>query len=241
MGNSRDRVALVTGGSRGIGRAVVEALLGRGDRVWFTGLDRARVEAVEAELSQRYPPPLVAGRMCDVRRWSAVETLVAEIVATDGRLDVLVNNAGIGLFGPADEMAPDDFRAVIETNLIGAFHCIRAAAPLMVEQTSGWIFNIASLAAKNPFAGGVAYNASKFGLLGLSEAAMLDLRQAGIRVAAICPGSVETEFGAGRMMDGKSWRLQPEDVARVVTDLLDFPDRALPSKIEIRPTRPPQK
>ncbi len=240
MTNPTSHVALVTGGSRGIGRAVVEALLRRGDRVWFTGLDAARLAAAERELGERYPPPLAVGRVCDIRHFPAIENLVAEIDERDGRLDVLVNNAGLGYFAPVDEMDPEMFETVIETNLTGAFHGIRAAAPLMRRDGKGWIFNIASLAAKNPFAGGAAYNASKFGLLGLSDAAMLDLRHAGIRVAAICPGSVETDFGSGRMRDGGDWRLQPEDVAKVVTDLLDFPDRALPSRIEIRPTRPPK-
>ena len=177
-----------------------------------------------------------------MRSQTAVEELVAWVEAESGRLDVVVNNAGLGRFGPVDELSGDDFREVIETNLLGAFYAIHAAAPIMKRQGEGWIFNIASLAAKNPFAGGAAYNASKFGLVGMSEAAMLDLRQFGIRIAAICPGSVDTDFGGGMMRSpGATWRLAPEDIARVVTDLLDFPARALPSLIEIRPTRPPQK
>jgi 3-oxoacyl-[acyl-carrier protein] reductase len=176
-----------------------------------------------------------------VRDGAAWEALVAEIDAADGRLDLLVNNAGLGHFAPVDEIALDVFREVIDTNLVGCFLGMRAVAPLMKRAGRGWIFNIASLAAKNPMAGGAAYNASKFGLLGLSEAAMLDLRHHGIRVATILPGSVETGFGSGRMRDGGSWRLQPEDVARIVTDLLDFPERALPSRVEIRPTKPPVK
>jgi len=241
MSDSQPRVALVTGGTRGIGRAVVEALLTRGDRVWLTGRSEETVARAVDELSELHPPSLVAGRVCDVRDYDAVAALVDEIVESDGHLDVLVNNAGIGQFGPVDEFDPAAYRELIEVNLLGVFHGIRAAAPAMKREGRGWIFNVASLAAKNPFAGGSAYNASKFGLLGLSEAAMLDLRHHGIRVAAILPGSVETEFGAGRMMDGKSWRLQPEDVARIVTDLLEFPDRALPSRVEIRPSRPPAK
>jgi len=234
------RVALVTGGNRGIGRAVVEALLARGDRVFFCGRSADTVEATKRELYVRYPGQVDA-RLCDVRDAAAVEALVGWAVDEAGRLDVLVNNAGLGHFAPVDEMPVEEFREVIETNLLGAFYAIHAAAPIMKRQGSGWIFNIASLAAKNAFAGGSAYNASKFGLVGMSEASMLDLRHHGIRMAAICPGSVETDFGAGRMQDGQSWRLQPEDVAKVVTDLLDFPDRALPSLIEIRPSRPPKK
>ena len=234
------RVALVTGGSRGIGRAIVEALARRGDAVWFCGRNADGVRAAERELAKLYPGP-VRGRVCDVRDFGAVERLVGELVAAEGRLDVLVNNAGLGHFAPVDELEPERFREVLEVNLFGVFHGIRAAAPVMVRQGSGWIVNVASLAAKNPFAGGAAYNASKFGLVGMSEAAMLDLRQRGVRVAAICPGSVATELRTGFRSEPQDWMLAPEDVAKVVTDLLDFPDRALPSLIEIRPSRPPKK
>ena len=240
MSAGEARVALVTGGSRGIGRAVGEALLERGFRLYFCGRSPELVEAVQRELYIRFPGRVDA-RLCDVRRQEEVEALVAWVLAAAGRLDVLVNNAGLGRFAPVDEISGDDFREVIETNLLGAFYAIRAAAPAMKQRGEGWIFNIASLAAKNAFAGGAAYNASKFGLVGMSEAAMLDLRHFGIRMAAICPGSVETDFGSGVMKDGNSWRLQPEDVAQVVTNLIDFPPRALPSLIEIRPSRPPKK
>ncbi len=236
------RVALVTGGSRGIGRATAESLLERGFRVFFCGRSPDMLENTQQQLFIRYPGQ-VASRLCDVRSQSAVEELVAWVEEETGRIDVLVNNAGLGHFGPVDELSGDDFREVIETNLLGAFYAIHAVAPIMKRQGEGWIFNIASLAAKNPFAGGAAYNASKFGLVGMSEAAMLDLRHFGIRIAAICPGSVETDFGGGimRSSSGADWRLAPEDIAKVVTDLLDFPARALPSLIEIRPTRPPKK
>ncbi len=241
--SSPSRVALVTGGSRGIGRATAEALLERGFQVYFCGRSPEVLGDAQQQLSVR-SPGRVFSRLCDVRSQSAVEELVAWVEEESGRLDVLVNNAGLGRFGPIDELSGDDFREVIETNLLGAFYAIRAAAPIMKRQGEGWIFNIASLAAKNPFAGGSAYNASKFGMVGMSEAAMLDLRHFGIRIAAICPGSVETDFGGGIMRSprgGADWRLAPEDIAKVVTDLLDFPARALPSLIEIRPTRPPKK
>ena len=242
MSGAGAKVALVTGGSRGIGRAVGEALLERGFRLYFCGRSPELVEAVQRELYIRFPGRVDA-RLCDVRSQEAVEALVAWVEQEAGRLDVLVNNAGLGRFGPIDELTGEDFREVIETNLLGAFYAIHAVAPIMKRQGEGWIFNIASLAAKNPFAGGAAYNASKFGLVGMSEAAMLDLRHEGIRIAAICPGSVDTDFGGGIMRSprGGDWRLAPEDVAKVVIDLLDFPARALPSLIEIRPTRPPKK
>jgi NAD(P)-dependent dehydrogenase (short-subunit alcohol dehydrogenase family) len=233
-------VALVTGGNRGIGRAIVEALLGRGLRVWFCGRSRESVQAAERDLA-RAGRPAVHGRACDVRDYAQVEKLIAEIELADGRLDVLVNNAGLGHFAPVDEMDPARYREVIEINLVGPFHVIRAGAPLMRRGGGGWIFNVASLAAKNAFAGGSAYNASKFGLVGMSEAAMLDLRHQGLRVAAICPGSVATEMRTTFRAEPQDWMLRPEDVARVITDLLDFPERALPSLVEIRPSRPPKK
>ena len=239
MDNSeQERVALVTGGTRGIGRAVVEALLAENWRVDFCGRTGDSVRTAEKELGN----PRARGRACDVRDQDAVQALVDWTVEQHGRLDCLVNNAGLGIFAPVDELSGDDWRQVIETNLSGAFYGIRAAAPVMRKQGSGWIFNIASLAAKNPFAGGAAYNASKFGMVGLSEAAMLDLRHHGIRVAAILPGSVDTEFGhpEASARAGGGWRLAPEDIARAVLDLTRYPDRALPSLIELRPTRPPR-
>jgi 3-oxoacyl-[acyl-carrier protein] reductase len=232
--------ALVTGGSRGIGRAVAQALLSEGWCVALCARSDATLGEVVSELEAAHPGR-VLGRPADVRSAAEVEALVRWAEETGGPIDCLVNNAGIGLFGPVDELDGEAWRAVIETNLSGAFYAIRAVAPGMRARGRGWIVNIASLASKNPFANGAAYNASKFGLLGLSEAAMLDLRPHGIRVAAILPGSVETDFTgpSGRQPGG--WKLTPEDVARSVTDLLRYPDRALPSRIELRPTSPPRR
>ncbi len=230
-------VAAVTGGSRGIGRAVVEALLADGWRVHFSSLSPASAKEAAAALEAEHGPR-VQGRPVDVRDPAAIGGWIEDVAERTGRLDCLVNNAGVGGFAPVDEISVDEWRRILDTNLYGAFWALRAAARQMKVRGGGWILNIASLAARNPFAGGAAYNASKYGLLGLSEAAMLDLRQHGIRVCAILPGSVETDF-AGRGGDG-SWKLEPEDVARAVTDLLRYPDRALPSRVELRPTRPPK-
>jgi 3-oxoacyl-[acyl-carrier protein] reductase len=236
----RRRVAIVTGGSRGIGRAAVEALLGAGYRVFFGSRSRESVEKALAELGGRFGAA-VAGRPLDVRRQEQVDAFVEWVIAEEGRIDCLVNNAGMATFGPVDGLSGDQWREVIETNLSGQFYCIRAVAPRMKQQGSGWIFNIASLAGRNPMAGGAAYNASKYGAVGLSEAAMLDLRQFGVRVAAILPGSVDTSFGdPGRRSGDRSWMLAPEDVAAMILHLLSYPDRALPSLVEIRPTRPPR-
>ncbi len=231
---NEERVAIVTGGSRGIGRAVVEALAGDGWRVFLCSLHRDSVERALSEIGSG-----VAGRAVDVREQEEVEAFVAWVLEKAGRVDCLVNNAGLGRFGRVDELSGDTWREVLRTNLDGTFYFIRAVAPAMKRQGSGFIVNIASLAGKNPFAGGAAYNASKFGMMGLSDAAMLDLRHDGIRVAAIMPGSVDTDFGHGR--EDTAWMLTGEDVARVVTDLLAFPERALPSRVELRPSKPPKK
>ncbi len=239
MAAGNERVALVTGGSRGIGRAVVEALLEAGFTVGFCSRSAESVAHAEEELTARWPVR-VAGQQVDVRQQPQVAAWVTTAAARWGRIDCLVNNAGLGVFAPVDEIAPATFREVVETNLLGPFYAMAAVTPILRRQGSGWIVNVGSLAAKNALAGGAAYNASKFGLLGLTEAAMLDLRQAGIRVAAILPGSVDTEFHAGRRPE-REWMLAPVDVAQAVVDLLRFPERALPSLIEIRPTRPPKR
>ncbi|MDX1503642.1 MAG: SDR family oxidoreductase [Thermoanaerobaculia bacterium] len=234
----RSRVALVTGGSRGIGRAVAEALLREGWTVHLCSRSPDSVRAALGELAREHGER-VRGRECDVRDAEAVERLVEEVVAESGRLDCLVNNAGLGRFGSVEELPLEEWREVLDTNLTGAFYVLRAAARRMVGRGGGWIFNIASLAAVNPFAGGAAYNASKFGLLGLSEAAMLDLRPKGVRVATILPGSVDTDFRPPGGHTSTEWMLKAEDVARAVVDLLAYPARALPSRVELRPTRPP--
>ncbi len=236
-GSRNDRVAAVTGGSRGIGRAVVEALLAEGWRVRFSSLSRASVDAAMAELAGEHDDR-VAGAAVDVRDEQAVTDWIDSVAEAEGRLDCLVNNAGVGGFAPVDEISLEEWRRILDTNLHGAFAALRAAARQMKRRGGGWILNIASLASRHPFAGGAAYNASKYGLLGLSDAAMLDLRQHDIRVCAILPGSVATDFGSG---GGAAWKLQPDDVARAVTDLLRYPDRALPSRLELRPSRPAKR
>jgi NAD(P)-dependent dehydrogenase (short-subunit alcohol dehydrogenase family) len=242
MESKDKRVAIVTGGSRGIGRAVAEALLGEGWRVHFCGRSPEHVETAQTELAGRYAGA-VSGAAVDARSQQEVDRFVAGVLDEEGRIDCLVNNAGLGVFGPVDELTGEQWREVIETNLSGYFYFLRAVAPAMKERGEGWILNVASLAGKNPFAGGAAYNASKFGVIGLSEAAMLDLRQYGVRVAALLPGSVATDFshpsGGGGKQD-QSWKLQPADIAAMVLHLLAYPPNALPSLVEMRPARPPK-
>lgn len=233
-------VALVTGGSRGIGRAIVETLARADWRVYFCSNGRDSLARAQHDLRAIYPDR-VSGWLCDVAEEDQFDELIGRVANEEGRIDCLVNNAGIGLFAPLDEISGDDWRRVVDTNLNGAFYGMRAVAPIMKTQGSGWIFNVVSLAGKHPFARGSAYNASKAGLVALSEAAMLDLRQHGIRVTAILPGSVSTDFSHPGPGTDDSWKLAPEDVARVVIDHLAYPDRALPSLIELRPARPPRR
>jgi len=229
------KIALVTGGNRGIGRGIVEALSREGATVALTA---RRPEA--AEQAAREVGGEALGFACDVRSHEAVERLFAQLDRRAGGLDILVNNAGVGLFAPVADLSPEDWRTVIETNLNGAFYCCRAAIPRMRQRGGGYIFNISSLAGKNPFAGGAAYNASKFGLNGFSEALMMDVRYDGIRVSYLMPGSVATDFGRGSMRK-EGWALKPDDVAAVVLDLLRSPARALYSRVEMRPSQPPRK
>ena len=232
-------VAAVTGGSKGIGLAVAEALVRRGASVAIGARTESEVRRAAAALNEA-GPGRAAGFVCDVRRPEDCEALVGGAAESFGRLDLLVNNAGLGVFAPVAEMAPEAWLQQIETNLNGVFFCSRAAIPRMRER-GGWIINIGSLAGKNAFPGGAAYNATKFGLIGFSEALMQEVRHDGIRVSLIMPGSVATHFNGNVPSGADDWKMQPEDVARVVLDLLAFPDRTLPSRIEMRPSRPPRK
>ena len=238
-----DKVALVTGGTRGIGSAIAEALLEAGAKVFICGREASRVKSAVARLAARGAgSERVDGAAADVRRYEDCRKVVAAAAARFGGLDILVNNAGIGIFKPVDQLTPDEWQATIETNLSGAFYCSREAIPHMRRRGGGYIFNISSLAAINPFAGGSAYNASKFGLNGFSEAMMQDVRHDGIRVSSIMPGSVATDFGAEPGSQPKeSWKLSAEDIAKAVVDLYHYPRSSLASRIELRPSQPPRK
>jgi 3-oxoacyl-[acyl-carrier protein] reductase len=181
------------------------------------------------------------GFACDVRDYEQVTELFIQIEEILGGVDLLVNNAGIGIFSLVEDMSPADFRAVLETNLFGVFHCCHEAIPQMKRRGGGYIINISSLAGANAGPRMAAYSASKFGLNGFSEALMQEVRHDGIKVTYIMPGSVNTEFGGDTPSEANAWQLQPEDVAQVVLDLLNYPVRSLPSRIEIRPTRPPKR
>lgn len=237
----RDRVAVVTGGTRGIGFAVASRLAREGFSVVISGRSEESVASAVERLEKRGPAGRFTGRPADARSEADQKSLVTFVERTHGRLDVLVNNAGVGEFDSVEELAPSRFREVVETNLLGPYYATHFAVPLMKKGGGGFVVNIGSLAAVNAFAGGSAYNASKFGLLGFSEASMLDLRHQGIRVAAILPGSVGTEFGHSHGNRDQTWMLSAEDVAEAVADVVRFPDRAIASRIDLRPSRPPKR
>jgi 3-oxoacyl-[acyl-carrier protein] reductase len=235
------RVALVTGATRGIGFAIARRLARDGLTVAISGRTDESVRSGLERLRRDVPSGRFSGRAADARSEGDQRALVDWTAETLGRLDVLVNNAGIGDFASVDELDPARFREVVETNLFGPYYATHFAVPVMKRNGGGFIVNIGSLAGVNAFAGGSAYNASKFGLLGFSEASMLDLRHQGIRVAAILPGSVATEFGHSHGSRDHSWMLSVDDVAEAVSDLIRFPDRAIASRIDLRPSRPPKR
>jgi 3-oxoacyl-[acyl-carrier protein] reductase len=231
--------AIVTGGTRGIGLAIARAIVTGGGYVMVTGRSLPAVDSVVRLLGDLAgDPSRVSGAAVDARDSAGADALVAETVRRFGGLDVLVNNAGIGVFGDVASMTNDDWDRTIATNLSGVFYCTRAAIPAMKQSGGGWILNIASLAGRNYFPNGAAYCASKAGLVAFSESLMQEVRYDNIRVSVIMPGSVATEFGGAAPGDDDSWKLAPDDVAEVVIDLLRHPTRSLPSKIEIRPAQP---
>jgi 3-oxoacyl-[acyl-carrier protein] reductase len=236
----KGKVALVTGGTKGIGRGIAEALVREGAQVYLSARNAAEIEATAKALNELGPGP-VAGSVCDVQDYEQIRALFSDLEAKFGSLDILVNNAGIGIFGSVEETSPEDFAAVLHTNLFGVFYCCHEAIPIMRKRGGGYIINISSLAGANPHANMSAYNASKFGVNGFSEALMQEVRHDGIKVSYIMPGSVNTAFGGDTPSDAKSWQLTPADIARVVVDLLHHDERSLPSRVEIRPSRPPKR
>ena len=230
------KTAIVTGGTRGIGHAIAKAFVKAGANVAITARTESKIDSVISRLNVA-GPGTATGYVCDVRDYKQVKSVFAEV----GGVDILINNAGIGIFSSVESMSPEDFRAVLETNVFGVFYCCHEAIPLMKQRGGGYIINISSLAGANAHPQMAAYNASKFGLNGFSEALMQEVRHDGIKVSYIMPGSVNTEFGGDKSNDQKSWELQPGDIAQVVMDLLAYPERTLPSRVEIRPSRPPRK
>ncbi|HET6980174.1 MAG TPA: SDR family oxidoreductase [Pyrinomonadaceae bacterium] len=231
-----NKIAIVTGGTKGIGRAITESLVNAGARVAITARHEDEIAEAVSQLNQ-LGPGTANGFVCDVRDYNQVKSLFAEV----GPVDILINNAGVGIFSSVESMSVEDFHTVLETNVFGVFYCCHEAIPLLKQRGGGYIINISSLAGANAHPQMAAYNASKFGLNGFSEALMQEVRHDNIKVSYIMPGSVNTEFGGDEMSDQKSWQLQPDDVAEVVMDLLSQERRALASRVELRPSRPPKK
>ena len=230
------KVAIVTGGSRGIGFAIARALVAQGVHVTITGVDEARLSEARRRI-QGAGPGGVEALPADVRRYDEVERMIAATVSRFGGLDFLINNAGVGHFADVAEMSPDQWSRVIDTNLTGVFYACHAAIPHLRQRGGGFIINISSLAGKNAFAGGAAYCASKSGLNAFSEALMQEVRYDDIRVSYVMPGSVATGF-SGDETRGADWKTSAAEVADVVLNLLRHDPRSLPSRVELRPSKP---
>ena len=237
MGSLSGKVAFVTGGSRGIGLAIARALVLEGAQVAITGKSDAHLSAARP-LIEAEGPASVETLKADVRRYEDVERALAAVVSRFGGLDIVINNAGVGIFANVADMSPEQWSEVIDTNLTGVFHVCHAAIPHLRRRGGGTIINISSLAGKNSFTTAAAYCASKAGLNAFSEALMQEVRYDNIRVSYVMPGSVATEFAGGDEAKGADWKTAPEDVADVVRDLLQQNPRSLASRVELRPSKP---
>jgi 3-oxoacyl-[acyl-carrier protein] reductase len=236
------KVGLVTGGARGIGLSIADALVREGASVFICGRNPATLKTALGHLRILGAETSAAGIVADVRSYKDCRKVVQQAATQFGGVDILVNNAGIGIFKPIDHLTAEEWDASIQTNLSSVFYCCREAVPIMRQQGGGHIFNISSLLAIHGIAGGSAYCASKFGMNGLADAMMQDIRYDGIRVSTIMPGSVATDFGgeAGSNLH-EAWKLSGKDIAKAVIDIYRYPGLALVSRIEIRPSQPPRK
>ncbi len=230
------RTALITGGSKGIGYGIAEVLIKQGVKVAITSRSSVAAELAASKLNELNPDHAL-GMAADVRDLASQQRVVDAIVQKWERLDYVIANAGVGHFAPIQELTPEQWQETIDINLTGVFNTIKATLDAL-KNTKGYFISIASLAGTNFFEKASAYNASKFGLVGFTQAIMLDLRSEGIKVSTIMPGSVATEFGDHQPTEKDAWKIQPEDIGELVYDLLKMNPRTLPSKIEVRPTRP---
>lgn len=236
MKDLKNKVAYITGGTKGIGFAVAQTLLGQGMKVAISGRSQESVDQALKDFNNDD----VLGIVSNVAKLSDEENAVAKITDKWGQVDFVLANAGVGNFAPIDEMTEEQWHQMIDVNLSGVFHTLKASVTSL-KKTEGYYITLASLAGTNFFAQGAGYNASKFGVVGFTQAAMLDLRQYGIKVSTIMPGSVATHFNHNEPGDKDAWKIQPEDIGELVLDLLQMNERTLPSKIEVRPTRPDKK
>lgn len=231
MNSLQNKVAFITGGTKGIGYGIAEALIKQGMRIVLTGRD---VDAATDAASKLKGEAL--GLAADVRDLESMETAVTATLEHFGQIDLLIANAGVGHFAPIDQLTSEQWNATIDTNLTGVFNTVKAGLD-PIKKAKGYIMTISSLAGTNFFAGGTAYNASKFGLTGFTQALMLDVRNDDVKVTTIMPGSVSSHFGGRSPEDGADWRIQPEDIGQMVVDLMQMHPRTLPSKIEVRPSK----
>ncbi|MDO6810906.1 SDR family oxidoreductase [Zobellia galactanivorans] len=233
----KDKVVYITGGSKGIGYGVAAKLLESGARVAISG---RTLETVQEAAKQLDAEGRVLALASNVAKHGDEKAAVQKILDTWGQLDVVVANAGVGHFAPVDELEEDAWHQMVDTNLSGVFHTLKASVEAL-KKSKGYYITLASLAGTNFFASGAGYNASKFGVVGFTQAAMLDLRKYDIKVSTIMPGSVATDFAGNETNEKDAWKIQPEDIGELVYDLLKMHPRTLPSKIEVRPTRPDKK
>jgi len=239
MNKLENKVGVITGGTKGIGLGVAKAMLQKGMKIAITGRNLQSTQEVAAELSEKYNAD-VLGLEADVRDYAAMQKASNSVTAKWGSIDALIANAGVGHFASIDEMSHQQWNDVIDVNLTGVFNSVKATLDA-VKKSEGYIISIASLAGTNFFAGGAAYNASKFGLVGFTQAIMLDLRKQGVKVSTIMPGSVATYFNDNTPSEEDAWKIQPEDIGDIVVNLLKMPARTLPSKVEVRPSFPKSK
>ncbi|WP_297704579.1 SDR family oxidoreductase [uncultured Eudoraea sp.] len=231
------KVAYITGGSKGIGLGVAKKLLDSGIKVAISGRNKASLDAAVQQLGSGSN---VLALVSDVTKLDDEHKAVAQIIQKWGKLDVVLANAGIGHFAPVDELSENDWHQMIDTNLNGVFHTLKASVDAL-KDSKGYYITLASLAGTNFFPTGAGYNATKFGVVGFTQAAMLDLRKYDIKVSTIMPGSVATHFNNNEPTQKDAWKIQPEDIGELVIDLLKMHPRTLPSKIEVRPSRPDKK
>lgn len=237
MNTLENKVAYITGGSKGIGLGVAHSLLNAGMRVAISARHQDGIDKAVEQLGEKHR---VLGLVSDVSDINNEKDTVSKILDKWGQLDVVLANAGVGRFGPVDELSDEDWHQMIDTNLNGVYHTLKASVEALKE-SKGYYMTLASLAGTNFFASGAGYNATKFGVVGFTQAAMLDLRPYDIKVSTIMPGSVSTHFNDNEPDASDAWKIQPEDIGQLVLDLLQMHPRTLPSKIEVRPTRPDKK
>ena len=234
----KNKVAIITGGSKGIGFGIAKACLVEGMNVAITS--RSQEAADKAAQSLSSDPDRVLGIASDVRNFEDEKRVVQTVLDKWGKVDAMIANAGVGHFAPIQDMSHQQWNEVMDINLTGVFNSTKASLDALTA-SKGYLITIASLAGTNFFAQGAAYNASKFGLVGFSQAVMLDVRQQGVKVTTIMPGSVASYFNNHQPSEADAWKIQPEDIGKLCVDLLTMPARSLPSKVEIRPSMPPQK